>query len=406
MSKALQDITVLDLTQWEAGPTATQLMGFLGANVIKIEPPKVGDPARRFSGVPLEGDVDSFYFITLNANKKSITLDLDKARGREIFKEMVKKGDVVVENFEAGTMEKWGLNYDVLKEINPKLIYGRVSGYGSYGPYADYPADDSTIQAMTGTTSWTGFPDKPPVRGGPRFAETGSGVNLCSGILMALHQRDREGKGEFVEVTMADTSINLCRVRLTAMQTETDQMYKGPPIKRLGIVTGSRAPSNIYPTKDQDIYINFMYGAAQDQWEMTMKLIGHPELVGDPRFADQYTRGKHSDVVDKLLSDWTSQRSGAEAFNTLAGAGISTGITLTSSMAMNDPHILYREKVVELDHPVRGKYKMLGYAGRLEKSPVEIRTAPLLGEHNEEVYAELMGYTKDDLSKLKTAGVI
>jgi len=137
-----------------------------------------------------------------------------------------------------------------------------------------------------------------------------------------------------------------------------------------------------------------------------MKLIGHPELVGDPRFADQYTRGKHSDVVDKLLSDWTSQRSGAEAFNTLAGAGISTGITLTSSMAMNDPHILYREKVVELDHPVRGKYKMLGYAGRLEKSPVEIRTAPLLGEHNEEVYAELMGYTKDDLSKLKTAGVI
>ena len=406
MAKALEDVKVLDLTQWESGPTTTQMMGFLGADVVKVEPPGVGDPARHFSTVPLEPNVDSFYFIVFNSNKKSITLDLEKTKGREILKEMVKKVDVLVENFEPGTMEKWGLTYDALKDINPGLIYARVTGYGSYGPYANYPCVDATAQAMSGIMSWTGWPDKPPVKPAPSIGEIGAGVNLFAAIMMALHQKVRTGKGQFCECGLADTCVNLARVAMTGRQAETDQMYRGPYAKRAGIGTGATAPGNIYPTKDDDSYINFMFGAAQHQWETLLRIVGHPELVGDPRFADQYTRGKNREVVDKVISDWTSQKPGLEAFNTLASGGVSTGITLTSTQAMNNPHVLARQKVVELTHPIRGKYKTLGYAGSLEKSPVDLTPAPLLGQDNEKVYADLMGYTKDDLAKLKEVGVV
>lgn len=406
MAKALADVKVLDLTQWEAGPVATMMMGFLGADVIKVEPPGVGDPARHFSTVPLDPGVDSFYFIYYNLNKKSITLNLEKAKGVEILKEMAKKVDVLVENFEPGTMERMGLAYDVLKEINPGLIYARVTGYGSYGPYANYPCTDATAQAMAGIFTWTGWSDKPPVKPAPSIGETGTGVNLFAGIMMALHQKVRTGKGQFVECTMTDTCVNLTRVAMSGRQAETDQMFRGAPAKRVGVPSPGSAPSNLYPTKDDGAYINFMFGRAQDQWEMLLKIVGHPELVGDPRFADPAIRGKYNDVVDKLISDWTSTKSGYEAFNTLASAGVSTGITLTSTQAMNDPHVTFRKKVVELTHPVRGKYKTLGYPGNLEKSPVEVKNAPLLGQDNEKTYADLMGYTKKDLAELKEVGVI
>ncbi len=406
MAKALADIKVLDLTQWEAGPTCTQMMAFLGADVIKVEPPEVGDPARHFSTVPLDPGVDSFYFVFLNHNKKSITLDLEKAKGREILKEMVKRVDVLAENFKPGTMEGWGLDYDVLKELNPRLIVARATGYGSYGPYADYPCVDATAQSMAGICSWTGWPDKPPVKPGPSIAETGAGINLFSAIMMALHHRVKTGKGQFVEAAMVDTALNLCRVAMTGRQAENDQLFRGEPAKRMGIWTRGQAPTNLYPTKDEGTYINFMFGRAQSQWEILIKTVGHPELVGDPRFVDPVTRGKHGELVDKLISDWTSTKSGYEAFTTLAGAGVSTGITYTSTQAMNDPHVTYRKKVVELTHPVRGKYKTLGYPGNLEKSPVELENAPLLGQDNEKVYADLLGYTKDDLAKLKEVGVI
>jgi formyl-CoA transferase len=406
MTKALEDVKVLDLTTWESGPVATEMMGFLGADVVKVEPPGVGDPARHFSTVPLAPGVDSFYYIYFNLNKKGITLNLDKAKGVEILKEMVKKVDVLVENYEAGTMENWGISYDVLKEINPGLIYARISGYGSYGPYANYPCVDATAQAMSGIYSWTGFPDKPPVKPAPSIGEVGAGVNLFAGIMMALHEKVRTGKGQFVECTMTDTCVNLTRVAMTGRQAEMDQMYRGPYAKRAGIGTGATGPGNLYPTKDFDAYINFMFGAAQHQWETLLKIIGHPELVGDPRFADQYLRGKNSAVVDKLISDWTSQQPGLDAFNALASGGVSTGITLTSTQAMNNPHVLFRQKVVELEHPVRGKYKTLGYAATLEKSPVEVSNAPLLGQDNEKVYADFMGYTREDLAKLKEVGVV
>lgn len=405
MAKALGDIKVLDLTQWEAGPACTEIMAFLGADVFKVEPPEVGDPARHFSTVPLEPNVDSFYFIYYNLNKKSITLNLEKAKGIDILKDLVKKVDVLVENFEPGTMERMGLTYDVLKELNPRLIVARISGYGSYGPYADYPAVDATVQAMGGLFSWTGWPDKPPVRSAPSIGETASGVNLFDGIMMAIHQRDRTGKGQFVEVTMIDTVLNLTRVRMSG-NTENDQLFQGKPVPRRGIGGTGRAPANLYPTKDEDNFINFMFGGAQKQWDTLLKTIGHPELIGDPRFTDPVTRGKNSAVVDKLLSDWTSTKGGYEAFNTLAGAGVSTGVTLTSSQAMNDPHVTHRKMVVELEHPVRGKYKTLGYPAKLEKSPVEVENAPLLGQDNEKVYADLIGYTKEDLVKLKEVGVI
>lgn len=406
MSKALEDVKVLDLTQWEAGPTCTEMMAFLGANVVKIEAPGVGDPARHFSTVPLAPDIDSFYFIYFNLNKKSITLDLNKAKGVEILKEMVKKFDVLVENFEPGTMERMGLTYDVLKEINPGLIVARITGYGSYGPYANYPCLDATAQAMSSDFTFTGFSDKPPVKPAPSIGETGAGVNLFAGIMMALHQKDRTGKGQFVEVAMVDTVINLCRVPMSFRQAEGDQMFRGKPAMRTGVSSPGQAPSNIYQTKDNDAYIVFMFGTAQRQWESLLKVIGHPEFIGDSRFADPYARGKVSDMVDKMISDWTSAKGGLEAFNALASAGVSTGVTLTTTQAMNDPHVTFRKKVVELTHPVRGKYKTLSYAPVLEKSAVEVQNAPLLGQDNEQVYAEFMGYTKKDLMELGKIGVV
>jgi formyl-CoA transferase len=183
-------------------------------------------------------------------------------------------------------------------------------------------------------------------------------------------------------------------------------MFRGKPARRMGVPNPTSAPSNIYPTKDEDAYIVFMFGTAQRQWDNLMKIIGHEELIGDPRFTDPVTRGKNSKVVDKLLSDWTSTKGGIEAFTTLASAGVSTGVTLTSSQIMNNPHIIHRKKVVEMEHPVRGKYKTLSFAPSLEKSPVEVKNAPLLGQDNEKVYGELMGYTKDDLAKLKKVNVI
>jgi len=405
MSKALETVRVLDLTQWEAGPQATLMMAFLGADVIKIEPPGTGDPSRHFSTVPLAPNVDSFYFIYYNLNKKSITLDLNKAAGRDIFKAMVKNADVVAESLEPGTMEKWGLSYDVLKEVNPAIIYARMSAYGSYGPYANYPAVDATAQAMGGLFSWTGFPDKPPVKSAPSIGETAAGVNLYAGILMALHQRDRTGKGQFVEVTLLDTVSNLSRVRMSAA-AENDQLFKGKPAPRVGIGGRGSAPSNFYPTKDEGALINFGFGRSQDQWEMLLKIVGHPEFVGDPRFVDPAARGKYEEMVDKMISDWTKTKSGYEAFTTLAGAGVSTGITYTSTQVMNDPHVTTRKFLVELEHPVRGKFKTLGYPAQLEKSPVEVKNAPLLGQDNETVFAYMLGYGKKDLEDLKAKGII
>ena len=406
MAKALEDVKVLDLTQWESGPACTEMMAFLGADVIKVEPPGVGDPARHFSTIPLDPDIDSFYFIHFNLNKKSITLNLENPKGIEILKYMTREVDVLVENFEPGTMEKMGLTYEVLKELNPRLIVARITGYGSYGPYANYPCLDSNAQSMSGSFTWTGWSDKPPVKPGPSIGETGAGVNLFAGIMMALHQRVKMGKGQFVEVSMVDTSLNLCRVAMAVRQTELGQMFRGAPAKRIGVPNPASAPSNIYPTKDKDVYIVFMFAEAQRQWENLLRVIGHPELIGDPRFVDSNTRGKYSNHVDKLISDWTSTKSGYEAFNTLASEGVSTGVTLTSSQAMNDPNVTYRGKIVELEHPVRGKYKTLSYAPTLEKSPVELKNAPLLGQDNEKVYACLMGYTKPDLSRLKDAGIV
>ncbi len=404
MAKALEDIKVLDLTQWEAGPACTEMMAFLGADVIKVEPPGVGDPARHFSTVPLEPGVDSFYFIYFNQNKKSITLNLEKAKGIEILKEMARRVDVLVENFEPGTMEKWGLTYDVLKEINPALIYARITGYGSYGPYANYPCVDATAQAMSSCCTLTGWPDKPPVKVAPRVGETGAGVNLFSGIMMAIHQKERTGKGQFVEVAMVDTVLNLIRSRMSA-NAERDPMYRSTPAKRVGVPDPVRAPSNYYPTKDEGAYILFVFWPLH-QWEALLRVIGHPELIGDPRFADPLIRGKNSAVVDKLITDWTLTKGGYEAFTAMADAGVSTGVTLTTTQAMNDPSFIGGRKVVEMEHPVRGKYKAISYPATLEKSPVEVKNAPLLGQDNEKVYADLLGYTKEDLAKLKEVGVV
>jgi len=405
MAKALEDIKVLEVSQYESASTAGEMMAFLGAEVVKVEPPGKGDPARYASpGAPK--DADSMYFIYLNLNKKSITLDLTKPRGVEIFKDMARNVDVVLENLGPGVMAGMGLGCDVLRELNPRLIYASITPFGC-GPYENYPGTDLIAQAMAGAMDNTGFPDKPPVRPGPQVGETGSGVYMFGAIMAALHQRERTGKGQFVETAIADAVLNNMRVPLTISQTGRDQMYQGlAGMKRTG---GMTQPYRTMDSDTNDTYVIILATAPHMQ-DNLLKVIGREGFLAEERKA----AGPIALLLDPKLSvpwneaieAWTKSRNDYEAFHTIAKAKVPVGLTLNTTQIMNDPHYVTRKTVVQVAHPVRGEFKTPTTPHKLEKSPVEVKCAPLLGQDNEEVYAKLAGFTKEDLAKLKAIGVV
>jgi len=404
--KALDDITVLSCEQFEAGTTCTELLAFLGAEVIMVETPGRGQPGRwQMTEKP---GIDAFYHIYLNMNKKSITLNLSQPKGVEIFKEMAKKVDIVFDNLGPGTMDRLGIGYEALKEVNPKLVVGTVKGFGE-GPYEKYYVFDMIAQAMGGAYGLTGWPDKPPTMPGSTLGDTGTGMYAFGALLAALHYRDVTGEGQFVEVGMADNSLSFNRVPIALRQAEGDQMFQGAPVKRVGNSMPGIAPHGCYRTVDSDTTDNYIviHVVNEEQWNTLVRTIGKEELIGDDRFKDAASRWENCEVVDQMIEDWTSKRTARNAFQTLAEAGVPAGITLTTSQVMNDPHLLARKSVVELDHPHRGRYKTLGCVPRLSDSPADYyRHGPLLGESNEVVYAKLMGYNIADLAKLREEGII
>jgi formyl-CoA transferase len=398
MGQALDGIRVLDLSQYEAGPSCTEMLAWLGAGVIKVEPPS-GEAARR--GLSERPDLDAWFFLLLNANKKSVTLNLKSERGRTMFETMARSADVVVENFGPGAIERLGLGWEALRQLNPRLIMASVKGFGGEGPYADYKSFEWIAQAMGGSMSLTGTPDGPPLRCTAGLGDTGAGLHLAIGILAALVQRATTGVGQRVEVAQQDAVLNLIRIHLR-------DHYAGlRPVPRIGNRSTSAAPSNLYrcrPFGPND-YV-YVHCATVDMWRAIAKIVGRPELGDEPRFAERLSRVQHVEEIDALVEAWTEKRTKHEAMELLAAAGVPCGAVLDSGEILTDRHLIERGMVVTVDHPTRGTMTMPGNPVRLSDSPTTVTRAPLVGEHNAEVYRAWLGYSDAEVTALKRDGVI
>jgi formyl-CoA transferase len=398
MSKALDGIRVLDLTQYEAGPSCTETLAWLGAEVIKIEPP-TGEPARR--GLSERPDMDSVFFCMLNANKRGVTLNLKSERGRRMFEDMARNADVVVENLGPGAMERLGLGYEALARLNPRIICASVKGFGSEGPYASYKSFEMIAQAMGGVMSLTGSPDGPPMRVEAGLGDTGSGLHAAIGILAAIVQRQATGVGQRIEVAQQDVVVNLTRIHFR------DYYLGVPAIPRKGNRSPGAAPSNLYrcrPFGPND-YV-FVHVANTDMWKLLAKAIGRPELADDPRFKDREGRVSRNTELDALVEAWTGERTKHEVMETLGAAGVPAGAVLDSAEVLTNEHLRGRGMVVDVEHPTRGKMPIPGNPIRMSASPTDVTRAPLLGEHNADVYGKLLGLSAEDVDGLKRDGVI
>jgi formyl-CoA transferase len=399
MEKALAGVKVLDLTQFEAGPSCTEMLAWLGADVIKVESPKMGEQGRWL--LTEKPGVDSHYFMLLNANKRSITLNLKSERGKEIFIELVKQVDILSENYSLGTLESLGLGYDRLREINPRLIYLTIKGFGTYGPYSKYKSFDMIAQATGGAMSLTGFPGSPPLKPGPTIGDTGTGMHSAIGVLAAYIQRQHTGKGQKVEVAMQEAIFNFVRVPMM------DTYITNEPSPRRGNRLGSGAVGDIFkcaPGGPND-YV-YMLCTSPEMWEAMCKTIGRSDVPEDPRFKGRKERSKYIEELTQIIEEWTSKRTKHEVMKIMGEAGVPCGAVLDSVELLNDPHMRERGMVVTVDHPMRGKFTMPGCPVKLEDSPVEVKTAPLLGQHNAEIYGDMLGLGGADLEQLKQQGVI
>ena len=397
MSNALKGIRVIDLTNNQAGPSCAQMLAWLGADVIKVEEPGKGDIAR--TSLSDRPDTDSLFFLTFNANKRSLTLNLKNPRGKEIFQKLIKTGDVLLENFGPGVLERLGFGFPVLKQLNPRLVYASIKGFGTYGPHSHYKSYEPIAQAMGGAMSVTGFPDGPPTFTWACIGDSGTGMHMTIGILAALMQRQATGEGQQVEVSMQEAVVNLVRVSLR------DHQRFGKPVERTGNQLGSGVPGTIYrcaPGGPNDYAFIF---AQQQMWHPLLRAMGRDDLIGDPRYDSADARLQHKDEVDAFIEAWTLQRTKHDVMKILAGAGVPCGACQDTGEVLSDPHLQARDMIVEVEHPVRGRYVTAGNPIKLSASPTRITTAPLLGQHNGELLQEL-GYREADIATLREEGTI
>lgn len=408
MSKALAGVRVLDMTHVQSGPSATQLLAWLGADVVKIEAPGRGDITRgQLRDLP---DTDSLYFTMLNANKRSVTLNLKSEAGKEVFTRLVRDADILVENFGPGVMDRFGFTWDRLRELNDRLIYASIKGFG--GKYADYKAYEVVAQAMGGAMSTTGFADGPPTATGAQIGDTGSGIHLVAAVLAALYQRTHTGSGQRVSVAMQEAVLNLCRVKLRDQQrlahgplNEYPDQFYGDEVPRSGNASGGGQPGSAVrcaPGGPND----YVYVIVQPVgWAPLAGLIGRPELAEDPEWATPEARLPRLDKVFGLIEEWSSRLTKWEVMDRLAAHDIPCGPVLSTKELIEDPTLAELGAVVEVEHPGRGAYKTVGCPLRLSDSPVDVGPAPLLGEHTDEVLATL-GYAPADIETLRADGVV
>ena len=392
---ALDGLRILDMTQWEAGTCCTQSLAFLGATVVKVEQPEVGDPGRRLWG----REKDSEYFVNWNSNKRSVTLDLGNPAGRELLLEMVPHYDVFVENYGPGVVEKLDIGYDVMREIKPDIIYARIKGFGTSGPYAHYKCMDMVAQAAAGAFSVTGYQNGPPLRPGVTMGDAGTGMQAALAISAAWAQKLRTGEGQLIELSMQEAMTYYMRTAISYSN------FGNVPTPRLG--DSDNAFVALYPCAPGGLndYV-FLMAVNPRMWAAVCRVIGQPDLLEDPRFASADSRREHREALGDEIAAWTLQRTKGEAMEAFAEAGICASQVYETHELFSDPHLVERGFVHELDHADHGRVRVLGWPARMSASSVPIQAAPLLGEHTDEVLAENLGLDPAALERLREGGAI
>ena len=392
MQKALSGIRVIDMTHNQAGPACAQIMGFLGADVIKLEEPKGGDVARAQNN-------DELFFLVFNANKRSLTLNLKTDEGKDLFKKLIAQSDVLIENFGPGALDRMGLGWKVLEKINPRLIFATIKGFGTYGPNAHFKAYEPIAQAMGGAMCVTGFADGPPTYNWPAIGDSGTGMHMAIAILAAINQRHATGKGQHVEVAMQEAVLNLIRISLREHQRN------GVPV-RTGNQLGKNVPGTTYrcaPGGPND----YVYIYAQPQmWAAFCKAMGRPDIETNPLFKTNPDRWQNRAALDALITEWTMQRSKHEVMKVMADAGVPCGACQDTAEVLADPHLRERGMIVEMEYPPRGSFQTVGLPMILSDSPADYKRPPMLGEHTESVLAELLGVPPEETRKLKAKGAV
>jgi formyl-CoA transferase len=414
MSKALDGVRILDFTHVQSGPTCTQLLAWLGADVIKVERPGIGDITRgQLRDIP---NVDSLYFTMLNHNKRSITLDTKAPKGKEVLEALVKVCDVLVENFAPGALDRMGLTWEHIHKLNPRMIVASVKGFGP-GPYQDCKVYENVAQCAGGSASTTGFDDGPPMVTGAQIGDSGTGLHLALGIVAALYQRNRTGRGQQVLAAMQDGVLNLCRVKLRDQQrlergpmTEYPQYPNGTfgdAVPRAGNASGGGQPGWILKCKgwesDPNAYIYFITQAPV--WEAICDVIGKPEWKTDPDYATPRARLPRLIHIFGVIERWTTTKTKFEVMEILNKYDIPCGPILSMKEIAEDPSLRKTGTVVEVDHPVRGKYLTVGNPIKLSDSATEVTRSPLLGEHTEEILCDVLGFGENEIGEILESGV-
>jgi formyl-CoA transferase len=411
MAQALDGVRVLDMTHVQAGPSCTQILAWLGADVIKVELPGRGDITRQqLRDIP---DVDSLYFTMLNGNKRSLTLNTKTPQGREIFTGLIKHCDVLVENFGPGVLDRQGFTWEKIHELNPRMIYASIKGFGP-GQYAETKAYEPIAQAMGGSMSATGFDDGPPTVTGAQIGDSGTGVHTVAAILAALYQRDvHSGEGQRVICAMQDAVLNLCRVKMRDQQRLAHGPLREYPNKqfngivpRSGNASGGGHPGaalRCAPGGEND----YVYLIIQPQiWEALCNEIGRPELVTDPKFATPEARVAILDEVFSIIEAWTSRHTKYQVLARCNAIDVPCGPILDMKELLEDESLRARGVIAAVEHPQRGLYYTVGSPLGLSDSPVEYRRAPLLGEHTDSVLNEVLGYDAAQVEHLRKEGVV
>lgn len=397
MSGPLSGLRVLELGTLIAGPFCGQLMGDLGAEIIKIEPPRQGDPMRHWGRKTAEGK--SLWWPVIARNKKSITLDLRQPPGQEILRQLAAKADFLIENFRPGTMERWGCGWQALSAVNPRLIMIRVSGYGQSGPYAARAGFGVIGEAMGGLRYVVGDPTTPPSRVGISIGDSLAATFAALGALAALHQRSKTGRGQVVDCSIYEAVLNM----MESLVSEYDQV--GYIRERTGAILPHIAPSNVYPTRDGGIVL---IAANQDTvFARLAKAIDRPDLAVDPSYATHVARGVNQSGLDELIGEWTRVRTQGEVLLRMEAAGVPAGLIYRAPDMLSDPHFAARDSIVSVAHPDFGRLQMQNVAPKLSDTPGGIRSpSPRLGEQNEEVYLELLGMSAERFETLRDSGLI
>jgi formyl-CoA transferase len=394
---ALDGIRVLDLSQYEAGPSCTQALAWMGADIVKVEPIGRGDPGRSLA---VGGDY-SPYFCNWNANKRSVALDLRQAAGRGLLLELVPQYDIVIENFGPGVVEKFDLGYETLKSVHPAVIFVQIKGFGIDGPYADYKAYDMVAQASSGAISVTGETGGRPVLPGPTMGDSGTGMQAGMAILAAYIQRTRTGEGQHIELSMQEAMTYYLRTRIALLGDWGEQA-----VPRVGNRMGA-LPTELYPCKgDGANDYAYVITVTSGHWDALCLTIERPDLIVDPRFESGEDREANGAELYEEVASWTRQFEKHEVMRRLGEAGVPCSAVLDTQELYNDPHLLKRDFIKTVEHRDLGEAKLLGFPTRMSESSVEIERAPYLGEHTDQVLADDLSLDPEKIVKLREAGVV